>query len=287
MERRLKEVGIRKVLGASVPALVLLLTREFVLLVALEAGLLSQESFELTRARVRHMAELHAAHTQLTDLDRLKTRFINTAAHELNTPLTPIRIQLHLLQRASGLAPEHRKAVQILDRNVDRLSRLVADVLDAAREAVARGLLTRYSFRNVVLILAQRPDAVDVAGFAALLLQRGREMGLVPQLEGTAAWIAEILSILPDLSPYPRALVLLDVNADALPDGGHRLSGIQAGLILLTGTTGSTGTPTDSSTTRPEDTTTTGVDSTATSTESTTTGDTDTTTGGATTGTNQ
>jgi hypothetical protein len=51
------------------------------------------------------------------------------------------------------------------------------------------------------------------------------------------------------------------------------------GTDTETGTTGSTGTPTDSSTTRPEDTTTTGVDSTTIGADSTTTGDTDTTTG--------
>lgn len=67
---------------------------------------------------------------RLQELDRFKTRFINTAAHELNTPLTPIKLQLHLLRDEM---PNRPKALGILERNLDRLAHLVADMLDVAR----------------------------------------------------------------------------------------------------------------------------------------------------------
>ncbi|HET6398467.1 MAG TPA: HAMP domain-containing sensor histidine kinase [Candidatus Thermoplasmatota archaeon] len=72
---------------------------------------------------------------ELRRLNDLKTRFLNMAAHELNTPITPVRLQLHLLlsDAFGGLNPAQRKAVQIVQRNIDRLGALVQEILDVAR----------------------------------------------------------------------------------------------------------------------------------------------------------
>jgi PAS domain S-box-containing protein len=77
---------------------------------------------------------------QLKEMNAFKTMFLNTAAHELGTPLTPIRIQLHTLRDAfPRLEPEQRAAaLDLLDRNVERVIRLVDDILDAARLQAGR-----------------------------------------------------------------------------------------------------------------------------------------------------
>ncbi len=64
-----------------------------------------------------------------------KTNFLRTAAHELGTPLTPIKIQLRILRDLVARRPEapEGKAVVILERNVDRLQLLVRDLLESAR----------------------------------------------------------------------------------------------------------------------------------------------------------
>lgn len=60
----------------------------------------------------------------------LRTGILNAVAHELNTPLTPIRLQLYLLQkRIDHLDPETREAVTIIARNTERLHGLIRDVL--------------------------------------------------------------------------------------------------------------------------------------------------------------
>lgn len=71
---------------------------------------------------------------RLRELDKLKSRIINTAAHELCTPLTPIKVQVHLLSTkyAANLHDEQMKALSIIDRNVERLTQIVKDVLDVA-----------------------------------------------------------------------------------------------------------------------------------------------------------
>lgn len=72
---------------------------------------------------------------QLRKMNEFKTRFLNMAAHELNTPLTPLRLQLHLLKagQMGDLNDRQSKAIVLLDRNVTRLSGLVGEILEVAR----------------------------------------------------------------------------------------------------------------------------------------------------------
>jgi signal transduction histidine kinase len=77
-------------------------------------------------------------------VERFRTDLINTFAHEMGTPLTPLLLQLAVLKSGSPLTPEQRRAVDILERNVERFRLLVQDVLQAARLQGGRmGLRTR------------------------------------------------------------------------------------------------------------------------------------------------
>ncbi|MBW3581669.1 MAG: HAMP domain-containing histidine kinase [Euryarchaeota archaeon] len=81
------------------------------------------------------LEETRRANERLKDLDRIKTRILNTASHELNTPLTPLKMQVHLLSsgRYGALDDEQKKSVEIIHRNLDRLIRLVHDMVDVSR----------------------------------------------------------------------------------------------------------------------------------------------------------
>ncbi|MHB8585662.1 MAG: PAS domain-containing sensor histidine kinase [Thermoplasmatota archaeon] len=91
-------------------------------------------------ARKEAEAKLQQAYAKLQDVDRFRAQFLNNAAHELGTPLTPITIQLHLLESAvrSKGTPDMAKSVATIQRNVDRVQHLVQDILDAARVQAAR-----------------------------------------------------------------------------------------------------------------------------------------------------
>ncbi|MGB0652722.1 MAG: sensor histidine kinase [Thermoplasmatota archaeon] len=67
----------------------------------------------------------------LARLDEVHQRFLNTLVHELNTPLTPIKMQLHLAHRLSAEIGSSRldRVLDIVERNFTRLERLVQDVL--------------------------------------------------------------------------------------------------------------------------------------------------------------
>ena len=76
------------------------------------------------------------AEERLKEADRRKNEFLATLAHELRNPLAPIRSSLELLRRSDGSRSE---IVQMLERQVDQMVRLVDDLLDVAR--ITRGHL--------------------------------------------------------------------------------------------------------------------------------------------------
>jgi len=65
----------------------------------------------------------------------VRARFLNMVAHELSTPLTPLRLQAHMLRTgALGALPEKAsKAAAVIERNLERLHELVQEILDVAR----------------------------------------------------------------------------------------------------------------------------------------------------------
>jgi len=129
--------------------------------------LMAQESTRAFAARDELAEEVEAERRQqeareverLRELDRFKTNFLNAAAHELNTPLTPLSLQLHLLEAADQQEnPVARKrAIGILRRNVERMSLLVQDMLDVARLQSGRLTIERQPVDLAALVR----DAVD------------------------------------------------------------------------------------------------------------------------------
>ncbi|MBI3314039.1 MAG: PAS domain S-box protein [Candidatus Omnitrophica bacterium] len=81
--------------------------------------------------------------THEKELSQLKTKFVANVSHELRTPLVAIQKSLSLiLQRDVGeVNPEQEKFLSIANRNIDRLSRLINDLLDISKlEAGKTGL---------------------------------------------------------------------------------------------------------------------------------------------------
>lgn len=97
----------------------------------------SEELVRRNIALVQRESELKCANARLENLNSFRTRFINTAAHELGTPLTPMKLQLYMLrkslERNPALSPADLKGLETLARNTERLAALVKDILDAAK----------------------------------------------------------------------------------------------------------------------------------------------------------
>lgn len=70
---------------------------------------------------------------RLRELSEMRMQFLNVAAHDLNNPLTPMLLQLAVLQKDARLTEAQAKAIDVIKRNAQRLRVLVQDMLDSAR----------------------------------------------------------------------------------------------------------------------------------------------------------
>ena len=77
---------------------------------------------------------------QLFDEDRKKDEFLATLAHELRNPLAPIRNAATYLQLKGPMEPDLQNAREIIERQVQQMTRLVDDLLDISR--VTRGKIS-------------------------------------------------------------------------------------------------------------------------------------------------
>jgi PAS domain S-box-containing protein len=73
----------------------------------------------------------------LQDADRRKDEFLATLAHELRNPLAPVRNSLALLRIAGNDPAVRDRAVDMMNRQVDHMVRLVDDLLEVSR--ITRG----------------------------------------------------------------------------------------------------------------------------------------------------
>jgi signal transduction histidine kinase len=100
--------------------------------VAAVTGLMVQR---LSAGARRRAALLADQNERLLELDRLKDEFVATASHELRTPLTSISgyLEMALDPAEGGLSPATERHLRIVQRNADRLSVLVEQLLFLAR----------------------------------------------------------------------------------------------------------------------------------------------------------
>ncbi len=79
------------------------------------------------------ITELDRARAALRDTDRRKDEFLATLAHELRSPLAPIRYAVEALKLKGPPEPSLQWASEVIHRQVAQLSRLIHDLVDVAR----------------------------------------------------------------------------------------------------------------------------------------------------------
>ena len=101
-------------------------------------------------------ADLHEA-------DRAKDEFLAVLAHELRNPLSPIRNSAELLRLLPVNSDEGRMALEVINRQVAHMTRLIEDLLDVAR--ITGGKL---ELRRARVLLSEVVDAATETNRALL-----------------------------------------------------------------------------------------------------------------------
>jgi len=95
---------------------------------------LETEVAKRTKALRKANTELTEANENLKKLDKEKTKFLNTVAHDLKTPLTSIRAYADMILMYKDEAPEvYEKFLNIIVYESDRLGNLINNLLNLAR----------------------------------------------------------------------------------------------------------------------------------------------------------
>jgi signal transduction histidine kinase len=80
------------------------------------------------------LEERVAERTQaLRETDRRKDEFLATLAHELRNPLAPVRTAAQVLRMNGPATPELQWARDVIDRQVQQMTRLIDDLMDVSR----------------------------------------------------------------------------------------------------------------------------------------------------------
>jgi signal transduction histidine kinase/ActR/RegA family two-component response regulator len=139
------------------------------------------------------MGVREGAEEALRMADRRKDEFLATLAHELRNPLAPIRTGLDILRLRNGDIQATQRAIDIMERQLRQMVRLVDDLLDVSR--INTGKFTIKSGR--VELKAVVNDALEVV--RPYIELHGHDLVIdLPDrpvfLHGDATRLAQILS---------------------------------------------------------------------------------------------
>ncbi|MBR7636089.1 hybrid sensor histidine kinase/response regulator [Janthinobacterium lividum] len=158
--------------------------------------------------RKRSEQQLRQLADNLSEMDRRKTEFLATLAHELRNPLAPIRNGLQIMRLAADKPATVARVRDVMERQVNQMVHLVNDLLDVAR--ITRGQielkLERADLKSIIAGAVETSMPLIEAGRHQLQVQLAEEA--LP-LEADPTRLAQVLGN------------LLNNAAKYTPAGGH------------------------------------------------------------------
>jgi PAS domain S-box-containing protein len=145
---------------------------------------------DITARRAAEL-ELERQNHQLRQLDRLKDEFVALVSHELRTPLTSIRGYLELITEDTNLTDEQTRFLETIDRNAQRLQRVVGDLLFVAQVEAGK-LSLEVSAVDLNAIVEEAVHAAQPSA-AAKAIALTIEIGELPVIQGDRARLAQVL----------------------------------------------------------------------------------------------
>jgi PAS domain S-box-containing protein len=176
-------------------------------------GILSAETIEIggepcALTVIQDITDRKKFEQALREADRRKDEFLATLAHELRNPLAPIRNGIEVLKRAPGDAAASATVLEMMDRQLAQMVRLVDDLLDVSR--ISRGRIDL------------RTEPVELSAAVRNALEVNRQSIEAAGHDLVVDFPNESVFVEADLTRLSQVLSnLLDNAAKYTPRGGH------------------------------------------------------------------
>jgi len=149
------------------------------------------------------------AEDALRQADRSKDEFLATLAHELRNPLAPIRNAVQMVRLQSQRSPESQWAIDVIDRQMQHMTRLIDDLMDVSRITLNK--------------LELRRERIELAEVVRVAVETSR-----PLVEGAGHELSVTLPAQPlyldgDLTRLGQAISNLLNNAAKYTEHGGRI----------------------------------------------------------------
>ena len=161
----------------------------------------------------------------LREADRRKDEFLATLAHELRNPLAPIRNAVAILAKKMPLDAELAWSGEVINRQVDQMTRLIDDLLDLARIASGKLRVRKEPIaleRAIDMALETSRPNINAAGHRLSVLLPSERI----TLHADATRLAQVFSnLLNNAARYTERRGHIALNAEV--HGGEAVISVQ------------------------------------------------------------
>ena len=130
--------------------------------------------------------------TNLKELDRIKTDFVNTVSHDLRSPLTAILGYVELIERVGPINDQQKEFIHRVQISVHNITSLINDLLDLGR--IEAGFDSRKEFVPISTIIHYTVDGLRNRVLEKMQVIQIDEMDDLPLILGDPVRLRQMLT---------------------------------------------------------------------------------------------
>ncbi len=153
----------------------------------------SLEKLRLMRENERMNLELKKTNEELEHLDRMKSKFLSMASHDLSNALMALQASFELLSQTMSPSEEQKKRMVAISSSISQLTRLTADLVDWAAIENGKFRIERETFDPEILLQEVLPGSQARAAARGIKFTEKIEKSL-PEIFADKRRISQVLN---------------------------------------------------------------------------------------------